>query len=192
MPDVRRIGIVGTESTGKTRLAQRLAEYFGEPWAPEYVREFWTQHDGRITAADLDAIARGQVAREEAAAARARRVVFCDTDLLTCTLWDDLLFPGACPAWVREQAELRARSVARYLLCDTDVPFVPDPQRCFPEAAARERARQVWRDALVVRHLPFVEICGDWTAREQRAITAVEQVLGGWASDPAEASPPPG
>lgn len=177
MPEPKRIVVFGTESTGKSTLTERLAAHFGEPWSREYAREFWDAHGGRITAADLDAIGRGQVANEEAAAARARRVVFCDTDLLTCTLWNDALFPGACPAWVREQAGVRARRVGRYLLCDADVPFVADPQRCFPDDAARTRARSTWREALVSRDLPFVEIRGEWAERERRAIAAVEEIL---------------
>ena len=178
MSDIVRIAVFGTESTGKTRLTKRLAEHFGEPWAPEFVREFWEQRGGIIAAADLEAIAQGQIAGEDAAAARAQHVVFCDTELITCTLWDDLLFPGACPPWVRAAAERRARGVALYLLCDADVPFVPDPQRCFPDAPARERARQRWRDALVSRGLPLVEIQGEWAERERTAIAAVEGVLG--------------
>src|ERR1035437_10321237 len=86
---IKRIVIFGTESTGKTTLAQQLAAHFGEPWSPEFVREFWDAHGGQITADDLDAIARGQIAGEDYAAARARPAVFCDTELLTCTLWDD-------------------------------------------------------------------------------------------------------
>jgi HTH-type transcriptional repressor of NAD biosynthesis genes len=136
MSGPKRIVLSGTESTGKTQLAQRLAAHFGEPWSAEYAREFWDAHGG-IAAGDLDAIGRGQVANEEAAAARARRVVFCDTDLITCVLWNDLLFPGHCPAWVRAAADERARGVALYLLCDADVPWAPDPQRCFPDEAGR-------------------------------------------------------
>ena len=177
LPEPRRIALFGTESTGKTQLAQRLAAHFGEPWSPEFVREFWDARGGVVNAADLDAIGRGQIANEEAAAAKARRVVFCDTELITCTLWNDLLFPGACPEWERAEAERRARRFALYLLCDADVPFVPDPQRCFPDAASRQRARQCWRDALVSRGLPFVEIRGDWPAREPAAIAAVEHFL---------------
>jgi HTH-type transcriptional regulator, transcriptional repressor of NAD biosynthesis genes len=178
MRDVKRVAVFGTESTGKTWLAERLAAHFGEPWSREFAREFWDSHDGRITASDLDAIGRGQIANEEAAAAKARRVVFCDTELITCTLWNDLLFPGACPAWVREDADRRARGFALYLLCDADVPFVPDPQRCFPEPEARERARSLWRAALVSRGLPFVDVSGEWAERERAGIAAVEQVLG--------------
>jgi HTH-type transcriptional regulator, transcriptional repressor of NAD biosynthesis genes len=179
MSDVKRIAIFGTESTGKTSLAQRLAEHFGEPWSAEFAREFWDAHDGKISATDLDAIGRGQIANEDTAAARARRVVFCDTDLITCTLWNDALFPGACPAWVRDQADERAKGFARYLLCDADVPFVTDVQRCFPDGEAREYARKIWRDALISRDLPHVEIRGDWPERERAAIAAVEKVLSG-------------
>ena len=73
MADVKRIAIFGTESTGKTTLARMLANHFEEPWAAEYVREYWDTHDGKIGPADLDAIARGQIANEETAAARAAR-----------------------------------------------------------------------------------------------------------------------
>ena len=166
----------GSESC-LTSLAERLALHFNEPWSREFAREFWDRHEGRIEAEDLDAIARGQIANEEAAAAKARRVVFCDTELITCTLWNDALFPGACPKWVREQADVRARGFAIFLLCDADVAFVPDPQRCFPDDAARERARIIWREALVSRGLPAVEIRGDWPERERIAIAAVEEIL---------------
>ena len=174
-----RIAIFGTESTGKSALAAALAERFDEPWAPEYVRQFWDEHDGRIVAADLDAIARGQIANEEAAVARARRVVFCDTDLLTNVLWADLLFPGGCPDWVREEAERRSRQYALYLLCDTDLPWEPDPQRAFPDPADRARLCVLWRETLESRGLPHERIVGRDAAREARAFAAVERVLAG-------------
>jgi NadR type nicotinamide-nucleotide adenylyltransferase len=174
---IRRVVVFGTESTGKSTLAERLAVRFGEPWAEEFVREFWEIKAGKITGEDLGSIALGQIANEERAAAAARRVVFLDTDLLTCTLWDDVLFPGACPPWVRAEAEERARGVALWLLCDTDVPFEPDPQRSFPDPADRARGRARWREALERRGLPFVEISGSWAERERRAVEAVQKLL---------------
>lgn len=177
MPSPLRIAVYGPESTGKTTLAQRLAEHFGEPWAPEHVRGFWDEHEGKIIAADLDAIARGQIAGEEAAAARARRVVFCDTELLTNVIWADLLFAGQCPAWVRAEADRRCQAYALFLFCDTDQPFVPDPQRCFPDAAGRAMCRKLWRETLSSRGLPCVEIRGDWEQRFRAAVAAVEACL---------------
>ena len=179
MPDslIKHVVVFGTESTGKTTLAAQLAAHFGEPWSEEFVREFWDMKHGKITPADLGTIALGQMANEDRATVAARRVAFHDTDLLTCTLWDDVLFPGECPLWVRTEAEARARGVALYLLCDTDIPFQPDPQRCFPDAASRTKGRQLWRDALEKRGLPFAEIAGQGDARSRRAIAAVQAIL---------------
>lgn len=177
MAEVKRVVVFGTESTGKTTLAARLAEQFGEPWAEEFVREFWELKEGKITGEDLGTIALGQIANEDLAVAQARRVVFFDTDLITCTLWDDVLFPGACPPWVRAEAEERARGVALWLLCDTDVPFEPDPQRSFPDAEGRARGRTLWREALEKRGLPFVDVRGTWAERERSAVVAVQKLL---------------
>jgi HTH-type transcriptional repressor of NAD biosynthesis genes len=176
---VKRIALFGTESTGKSSLAEVLAAHFGEPWSREYVRQFWDEHDATIVAGDLDAIARGQIAGEEAAAARATKLVFHDTELLTNVIWADLLFPGGCPAWVRAEAEARSRGMSLYLLCAPDVPFAADPQRVFTDEAARARSALRWRETLVARGLPFVEITGDWKQREERAIAAVLASLTG-------------
>lgn len=179
MRNVKRVAVFGTESTGKTTLAQRLAAHFGEPWSEEFVREFWDLRGGKIAASDLGTIALGQIANEDAAVAAARRVVICDTELLTNVLWADVLFPGRCPEWVRREAEVRASEFSLYLLCDTDVPFAPDPQRCFPDEVGRAKSRELWRETLVSRELPFVEIRGNWSEREATAIAAVESVLAG-------------
>ena len=68
---IRRVVVFGTESTGKSTLAERLAVRFGEPWAEEFVREFWEIKAGKITGEDLGSIALGQIANEERAAAAA-------------------------------------------------------------------------------------------------------------------------
>ena len=174
---VKRIAIFGAESTGKSTLAAQLAAHFGEPWVPEYVREFWYAHQGVITAADLGTIARIQMETEDAAAKCAREFLFCDTDLLTNVLWADLLYGGNCPDWMRTKAETRAREYTFYLLCDTDIEFTPDPQRSFPNAEGRAMCRRLWRETLVSRELPFVEIYGNHEERLRQGIQAVSAVI---------------
>ncbi len=172
-----RVVLFGPESTGKTSLARALAARLGEPWAPEYVRRFWDEHSGVIGSGDLEAVARGQVAAEDAALAAARRIAILDTDLLTCTVWDDLLFPGHCPAWVRAEADRRAAGTSLFLLCLTDLPFEPDPQRCFPDPEGRAMCLRVFREALVSRGLHFAEVSGAQDTRLASALVAVNQLL---------------
>jgi len=181
VPRPLRVVVYGPESTGKSTLAERLAARFAAPWSPEYVRDYWDTHGGIITSADLDSIARGQRATEDAARARAKeggaRVAFHDTDLLTCTIWDDLLFPGACPDWLRGEAVTRARATDLFLFCDTDLPWMPDPQRCFPDEADREMCRKVFLDKLESTAARWTRIHGADAEREALAVAAVELLL---------------
>lgn len=178
-----RIAVYGPESTGKTQLAQKLAVHFGAPLVTEYARERWDQQ-GALGLEDMLPIAREQWRREDEAAAlkvchplndKRFPLVICDTEALTTMLWSDLLY-GTCPDELRRGAEKRCRDYALYLLCDIDVPFAPDPQRCFPDPADREKCRRIWRGALDRRHLPFQLIAGDWAEREQAAIAAVARL----------------
>jgi NadR type nicotinamide-nucleotide adenylyltransferase len=176
MSDVLRIAVFGPESTGKTQLAMALARHFKTRWVAEYAREFWDRH-GVITLEDIPAIAREQWRREDEAAAASERLLVCDTEALTTVLWSDLLY-GTCPDDVRRAAERRAKGYALYLLLDIDVPFAPDPQRCFPDEEGREKERRIWHGALERRHLPYVWIRGSWQERERAAVAAVEKLLG--------------
>lgn len=177
-----RVVLYGPESTGKSTLAERLAVRFHAPWSAEFVREYWDSHDGRIGPEDLDAIARGQAAAEDAAGALARaasaRLVLHDTDLLSCTVWDDLLFPACCPAWLRLEAGRRARATDLFLFCDTDLPWAPDPQRCFPDEAGRARCRRVFLERLEQTGARWTRIHGnDPQAREDLAAAAIQLLL---------------
>jgi NadR type nicotinamide-nucleotide adenylyltransferase len=170
-----RIAVYGPESTGKTELATRLAAHFAAPLVAEYARERWDAQ-GALTLEDMLPVAKEQWRREDEAAARADQLVICDTDALTTMLWSDLLY-GTTPDELRRGAEKRCKGYALYLLLDIDVPFAPDPQRCFPDPADREKAMRVWRGALERRGLPFTVISGDWAARERAAIAAVSRLL---------------
>ncbi len=180
MPEgVLRVAIVGAESTGKSALAAALGAHFGEPWAEEAVRAFWDARAGRIEAWDLATIARSQMANEDVAAAKARRVMFCDTDLLTNVMWADELYGGAIAPWVREEAAARASRYALHLWCETDIAWEADPQRAFRDPAAWRAASSRLRARYEAEGVQLVEVRGQGAVRTAVAVEAVERILAG-------------
>jgi NadR type nicotinamide-nucleotide adenylyltransferase len=168
----RRVCVFGPESTGKTTLARQLAAHFGTAVVPEYARTLIEAQAGTFDEADMVRIARGQAASEEALARNARRVLVCDTDVLTTQLWSEALF-GRCDDRVREQADKRNYDL--YLLLDVDVPWVGDPVRYLPDD--RRGFFDRCRLALESRGRKYVPIAGTWRERFDRAVAAVEGVL---------------
>jgi HTH-type transcriptional repressor of NAD biosynthesis genes len=171
---LRRVCVFGPESTGKSTLARDLARHYQTAYAAEYARPFLDPKGGQCDREDIPRIARGQIASEEALALQARRVLFCDTDPLTTTIWSEVLF-GDCPAWI--QAEAERRSYDLYLLMDVDVPWVDDSQRYFPDDLRRRDFFERCRRTLEERGRPFVVIRGSWDERFAMACRAVDELL---------------
>ncbi|HEU4989173.1 MAG: ATP-binding protein [Gemmatimonadota bacterium] len=169
---VARVVLTGSESTGKTTLAHRLAEHYGTVASREFVREYALARGNQLGFADHGPIARGQMAAEDAAVAEARRVAFLDTDLVSTVVYCAHYY-GQCPAWIAEAAASRAGDL--YLLMNIDVPWVADPAR--DRGDRRDEMHALFRDRLDAMGLPYVEISGTWDQRFAAAVAAVDALL---------------
>lgn len=171
---MKRIVLTGAECTGKSTLAQALSGYYGEPWSPEYVRQYVNGIGRELTREDLDPIAEGQIALEETALAKAARLVIHDTNLLSSILYANHYF-GEVINWVNEA--FLVRDYTLYLLNSPEgIDWQAEPgQRDSP--AARAELHDKFKESLNSLQLPYVELTGDETARVGQAILAVDAVL---------------
>ena len=62
---MKKIVIIGPESTGKSTLCQQLAAYYQTLWVPEFAREYLLALRKQYTFEDLLIIAKGQIALED-------------------------------------------------------------------------------------------------------------------------------
>src|SRR5437868_9108908 len=62
---VKKIVIIGPESTGKSTLCEQLAAHYNTLWCPEYAREYLLKNGTNYSFDDLLTIAKGQIALEE-------------------------------------------------------------------------------------------------------------------------------
>jgi NadR type nicotinamide-nucleotide adenylyltransferase len=169
---VRRVTVTGSESTGKTWLAQRLAHRFETVWVPEFAREYLVQKGAPLDASDVEPIARGQMISEDDALRRARDLAILDTDLVSTVVYAEHYY-GRCPAWVERSA--RTRLADLYLLCDSDVPWVADATRDRPYA--RQEIQAAFAEHLERYGAHYALVRGTWEQREASAVTAVEALL---------------
>ena len=167
-----KIVLIGSESTGKTELAQRLGEHFRTPVAEEFARRYAASRDGKLDFEDHGPIAHGQIASEDAAIARASEFVILDTDLVSTVVYCEHYF-GRCPAWMVQQARVRAGDL--YLLLATDVPWVADGVR--DRGDRREEMHSLFRQKLRDMTLNHTEISGDRKQRFDYAVAAIKRTL---------------
>jgi len=187
-----RIVLVGSESTGKTTLAQQLVAHYrarggvwaDTAWVPEYGREYTeillerqgaAAAEGEAASADWDAedfaiIAVEQQRMEDEAAASGSPVLFCDTDAFATQLWERRYLGDASTAAFDAVPVLPPRAL--YLLADlAGVPFEQDGIRDGEDY--REAMQQWFVDELTLRDQPWALVTG---TREQRLATGIRLV----------------
>ena len=170
----RLICLIGAECTGKTTLAQALAQQMGGVWVPEYLRSFTEQNNRTPERTEQASILKEQVRQETAALAQARRqgqtLVFCDTAPLLTAIYSDVVFADTS---LYPQAHGLHDRYAVTLLLEPDIPWVADGlQRDGMQWRAKVHARI--EKALADWAWPHVRIAG---TPEQRLQTAMDGVL---------------
>jgi HTH-type transcriptional repressor of NAD biosynthesis genes len=179
---VRRVVLIGAESTGKTTLAQQLAERFDTTWVPEYGREHWEKKVSGLSMSDplpswsheeFVHIATEQQARENRLARKANRVLICDTNAFATGTWHERYYHHRN---ARVDAIGAGDKVDLYLLTAPDVAFVQDGFR--DGEKIRDWMHEAFKTQLASGATPWRLIAGPYSARFEAAEAALEALMG--------------
>ncbi len=170
--ELTRVVVTGSESVGKTTLAQELASHFSTTYVAEFVREYAASKDGAIDFGDHGVIARGQMALEDSAAAVANKLLIQDTDLVSTVVYCEHYFER-CPQFIVDLAVQRKAHL--YLLLSPDVPWVADGIR--DRGSRREEMHELFRERLTSLDMNYEIISGTFEARRTLAIDAITSLL---------------
>ncbi len=177
---IKKIVVIGPESTGKSKLSEQLAAHFKTQWVQEYAREFLETYGTDYSFDDLYKIAQGQLKNEEDALFNSKlltpnsKLIFVDTDMYVIKVWSEFVF-NKCDNHVLTQ--IANRKYDLYLLCNTDIPWIKDSLREYPNLEIREKLFHYYKDAMINQHVPWVEIKGNYEERFAKAIDAVNKIL---------------
>lgn len=172
---MRKVVIIGPESTGKSTLSGQLAAHFQTLWVPEFARAYIDTLDRPYEEEDLYKIATGQLEQEDKAAGNTPSdLLFCDTDLQVIKVWSEHRY-GQCDLRILEQ--IAARPYDLYLLTYIDIPWEEDPQREHSDPEMRTYFYNIYRDIVVQSGLPWADIRGSFEERLEKSIAAVKGIL---------------
>ncbi|MDP3714575.1 MAG: AAA family ATPase [Mycobacteriales bacterium] len=170
---VRRVVVLGAESTGTTTLAQALAQELGCAWVPEYGRTWSEIRPGGLEAPwasqEFDDIAVEQ-SRQEDVLARETPVpwLIADTDALATAVWHER-YLGIRSRSV--EALAASRPPALYVLTSDDVPFVQDGLR--DGEHLRPWMTERFREVLRQQPAPWLEVRGSVADRVAAVLTTL-------------------
>lgn len=177
--DIKKVVLIGPESSGKSTLCEKLSVHYKAPMVKEFARTYLETNGSAYQHEDLLHIAKGQLQEEKDVIERfdlgltshSKPLLFLDTDLYVIKVWSELVF-NKCDANILNA--LAENSNSLYLLCEPDIPWVEDPLRAYPDYAVRHFHYHHFKDALVNQHISWVNINGDFEARFTKAVEAVD------------------
>jgi NadR type nicotinamide-nucleotide adenylyltransferase len=170
--NIKKIAIVGPESTGKSTLSEQLARYYQTIWVPEFSRDYCSKLTGPCSWQDELNMFYGQLELEEQLLPKANKLLICDTTFITVKIWCDHTF-GNSPTEVLEA--LPKHPYDYYLLMDIDLPWEEDPLRDFPDL--REHFMAIWHQELQALGARYDVVSGDNEQRLKNAIKAIDNFL---------------
>jgi nicotinamide riboside kinase len=132
----------------------------------EYVQSLVGSSESGINSSVLDSELRTQNSK----------LLFIDTEMYVMKVWCEFVF-GKCHRWILDQ--IIEKKYDLYLLCNTDLPWVKDELREYPDLKTRDQLYHIYKDIMINQTTPWVDISGDYDERLQRAIKAVDQLMAG-------------
>lgn len=173
---ILKIVLFGPESTGKSTLAQQLAQHYNTVFVPEYSRvyaEMSLLSGTSLSKDDVLEIAEGQLKLETELLPKANKIIICDTDLLETKVYSEMYYDGYCPPQLEDFAMQQTTDL--YLLTSVDIPWVADNIRDKPQA--REQQFYIFESALKKYKKPYEIIKGNENERLQKAIKQIDTLL---------------
>jgi NadR type nicotinamide-nucleotide adenylyltransferase len=170
--DLKKIAIVGPESTGKSTLSMMLADHYNTNWVREYAREYIDNLLIPYQKEDLNMIAKGQIEAEDHLAKSANKLLICDTNLIVIKIWSEYKY-GSCENWILE--EICRRKYDLHLLTYIDIPWENDPQREHPDK--REHFFNIYRQELEARKLKYKVVRGSIKERFEFSVSEINALF---------------
>ena len=171
---VKRIAIIGPESTGKSTLTKNLSEYFNSDFIEEYGREYTEIHGtSNLRKKDFQKISVKQYLNAFSFRSNPTKLLFCDTEALTTKIFAEM-YIGKKNIPLLEYF-INKQKFDLWLLLDIDIPWVDDGTRDFPNERKNHLNKLI--EELNNRKINYVLISGNFEDRLKTTIKEINKLL---------------
>lgn len=166
-----KVAILGTESTGKTTLTERLSAHFDCTAVPETARRLIADSNS-FQYQDLCDVAREHARLIEKAVIGESPLIIMDTDIYITESYARFIFHRGLEV---EDEVYDMNRADLYLYLNNDVSYVQDGTRL---SEARRDSLDISHREILKRHnIHLTEITGNWGHRFEEAVAAVNDLI---------------
>ena len=177
---VKKVLLIGGESTGKSTLAINLANYYNTNYVDEAGRDISLRSgtDTLMLQEDFTEILLQQKLNQMKAAESSNKILFVDTDALTTQFYLNFFDDGQAQKNIELSKAIDAlNDFDLILFLEPDVPFVQDGGRSETIHAERIKYSNQIKSILGEHNRKYVCISGGYQERFMQAIEAIDKII---------------
>lgn len=174
---VKKVVVIGTESSGKSTLVQNLARVYNTSYVEEYGRTYYDRFKDSMSVtleSDYHEIAFEHKYHERMQARTANRVLFIDTEAIVTQYYSEL-YVGKNFDILTEVAKLQDYDLHIYL--EPDVKWVNDGMRVHGDQSIREENNRKLKKMFDEAGIDYKTISGSYEERFARCKDLVKGIL---------------
>ena len=177
---VKRVVIMGPESSGKSNLTINLANHFDTEFVEEYGRTFYEENGNSVDLDDFITISIRRQLLEDLKIKKANKILICDTEDITTYYLSREYHPDSYKEGKGDSVKKfllgeidRKPKYDLYILLKPDCEAVQDGTRIFLEK--RWTHYEIIKSLMLQKKCTFVEIGGSWEDRFNQSVKLINE-----------------
>lgn len=171
---VKRIVIIGTESTGKSTLVTKLAKYYNTNYVHEVGRDYCINYSNQLTTEMFDSIAMEHYLLQEKLSKSSNRILFVDSEAII-TEYYLKIYCQKSSKLISAITDLQQFDLWLYL--EPDVEWKDDGFRFAGEKQDRIRNNEKLKQMFLEKGIKYISISGNYSTRFLKACKEIEKIM---------------
>lgn len=171
----KKIAIVGTESCGKTMLAQKLAKFYNTGYVEEVGRIYCERYSNQLRPEMFDFIAMEHFLLQVKKSEESSKVLFVDSEATITQYYFEMYFKEEKSELIEQIIKLQDYDLVIFL--EPDVKWVDDGLRFAGEEKERKKNNEKLKQMYAERKIDVISINGNYDERFNKARVLIDKLF---------------